>query len=161
MALGIRYVTGDATQPQGSGAKVIVHICNDVGVWGKGFVLALSKRWSKPEQSYRAWAKEVDTSLFALGEVQFVQVEPELWVANLVGQHGIKRSATATPIRYDAVRQGLSKIASFALQHDATIHMPRIGTGLAGGNWEQIKQIIEDELVTKGLEVTVYTPPAA
>jgi O-acetyl-ADP-ribose deacetylase (regulator of RNase III) len=38
----IEYVQGDATRPQGPGNKIIVHICNDVGGWGKGFVLTLA-----------------------------------------------------------------------------------------------------------------------
>ncbi len=51
----IEYVSGDATRPVGDGCKVIVHICNDRGGWGKGFVLALSKRWKQPEAAYRNW----------------------------------------------------------------------------------------------------------
>jgi O-acetyl-ADP-ribose deacetylase (regulator of RNase III) len=41
----IFYMTGDATAPVGEGQKLIVHVCNDIGAWGAGFVLALSKRW--------------------------------------------------------------------------------------------------------------------
>ena len=33
----ITYLQGDATQPQASGIKIIVHVCNDLGGWGKGF----------------------------------------------------------------------------------------------------------------------------
>jgi len=46
----IVYLKGDATQPQAKGVKIIVHCCNDLGGWGKGFVLALRKRWPEPEQ---------------------------------------------------------------------------------------------------------------
>ena len=51
----ILYIKGDATAPIGSGVKVITHICNDIGGWGKGFVLALSKKWKMPEEAYRQW----------------------------------------------------------------------------------------------------------
>ena len=34
--------------------------------------------------------------------------------------------------------------------------MPRIGCGLAGGRWGQVEPIILDELVSLGIEVTVY-----
>jgi len=40
----INYRHGDATAPKADGPVVIVHVCNDVGKWGKGFVLAVSKR---------------------------------------------------------------------------------------------------------------------
>jgi hypothetical protein len=40
----IQYRIGDATAPTTDGNKFIAHICNDIGGWGKGFVLAISKR---------------------------------------------------------------------------------------------------------------------
>ena len=152
----INYVKGDATSPLGTGPRVLVHVCNDLGAWGKGFVVAVSKKWPAPEQSYRDWHKQGDDVPFELGQVQFVEVEPSLWVANLIGQHGIRRSGRVPPIRYDAVREGLQRVAEFALAHGATVHMPRIGCGLAGGSWNSIVPIIEEELTGKGLDVTVY-----
>ena len=47
------YFEGDATSPIGDGKKIIPHVCNDIGGWGKGFVLALSKKWPEPEEYYR------------------------------------------------------------------------------------------------------------
>lgn len=40
----IHYITGDATIPIGEGKKIIAHVCNDIGAWGKGFVLPLAKK---------------------------------------------------------------------------------------------------------------------
>ena len=40
----LRIIKGDATRPQASGPKIIAHICNDLGGWGKGFVVAISRR---------------------------------------------------------------------------------------------------------------------
>jgi hypothetical protein len=34
--------------------------------------------------------------------------------------------------------------------------MPRIGCGLAGGKWEEVGKIVEEELVNRGVTVTVY-----
>jgi hypothetical protein len=34
--------------------------------------------------------------------------------------------------------------------------MPRIGCGLAGGDWNKIEAIINETLGEKGLDVTVY-----
>lgn len=80
----ILYIKGDATAPIGSGVKVITHICNDIGGWGKGFVLALSKKWKMPGRSLSPWYKSQEE--FTLGAVQFVNVENELYVANMIGQ---------------------------------------------------------------------------
>jgi hypothetical protein len=52
---GLRYIVGDATAPEDRPA-VIAHVCNDVEAWGKGFVLALSRRWKAPEQYDRTTA---------------------------------------------------------------------------------------------------------
>jgi hypothetical protein len=41
------------------------------------------------------------------------------------------------------------------------VHMPRIGTGEAGGTWEIIGEIIEDTLCQRKIDVTVYDLPAA
>ncbi len=151
----IQYTKGDATSPQSEDNKVIVHICNDIGGWGKGFVMAISKRWKKPENQYREWFKSKDG--FKLGKVQFVQVEEDFWVANLIGQHKINKDENGNaPIRYDAIEQGLEEVASFAIENKASIHMPRIGCGLAGGKWEMIEPIILKTLSDNNIEVTVY-----
>ena len=154
--MSIQYVVGDATSPLGPGPKVIVHVCNDAGKWGKGFVLAVSKKWPKAEAAYRAWHRQGGNPPFELGQVQFVEVSDGLWVANLIGQHGLRRSGGKPPVRYDAIAVGLARVAAFAVLQNASIHMPRIGCGLAGGKWEQIEPLIERHLAAAGAEVVVY-----
>lgn len=151
----IEYIQGDATSPVGTGTKIIVHICNDTGGWGRGFVLALSSRWKAPEQSYREWYTS-DLN-FELGQVQFVSVEDDLWVANMLGQHKIRKDEKGNPpIRYRAVKQCLAALAEKALELNASVHMPRIGCGLAGGKWKKIESLVEQTLLSQGVSVTVY-----
>jgi O-acetyl-ADP-ribose deacetylase (regulator of RNase III) len=136
---------------------VIAHVCNDRGGWGRGFVQALSARWPEPEKAYRDWYRNRNDNNFGLGATQLVQVTPDLWVANMIGQHGITtRRTIRPPVRYDAVRQALHALAEHALGLDASVHMPRIGCGLAGGEWELIEPIITAELVGHGVSATVY-----
>src|SRR5450432_2309150 len=104
--MNISYVTGDATVPIGAGPKVIVHVCNDVGGWGRGFVVAVSKRWPEPETCYRAWFRDGGAPPFELGQVQFVEVCSELWVANMIGQHDTRPEGGRPPVRYEAIRTG-------------------------------------------------------
>lgn len=154
--MSIRYLTGDATAPITEGNKVIVHICNDIGKWGKGFVVAVSKRWPGPEEAYReAFTCPAPPQL---GEVQLIDVAHDITVANIIGQHGVRspRSKAPAPIRYPAVRQGLEKVAAFAKSRNASVHMPRIGCGLAGGSWDEIEPIIGETLVSEGVVVFVY-----
>jgi O-acetyl-ADP-ribose deacetylase (regulator of RNase III) len=135
-------------------------VCNDVGGWGAGFVLALSRRWEEPERAYRRWHREHPAD-FALGEIHLIEVEAQLWVANLLGQRDVRRGPNGEPpVRYDAIRSGLERVARFALDEGATVHMPRIGAGLAGGSWPVIEAIVVETLVDAGIDVTVYDLPS-
>lgn len=69
----IIYLKGDATKPEGLGTRIIAHICNDVGLWGKGFVLAVSKRSKLPEIEFKEWFKYRKSNNFKLGEIQLIK----------------------------------------------------------------------------------------
>ena len=118
--------------------------------------MALSKRWPEPESQYKAWYAESKLNDFKLGAVQFVQVEEDVWVANMIGQHGIRRTKQGPPIRYGAVEKCLGRLAKKAVELEASVHMPRIGCGLAGGKWEEIEPIIVRQLCEKDIAVYVY-----
>lgn len=150
----IHYLTGDATTPLGRGNKIIAHVCNDVGAWGAGFVLALSKRWWKPEREYRTLARKQSLKL---GSIQLIQVEKAIWVANMIAQHDIRWHSRIPPIRYEALLECLKRLGFEAHQRQASIHMPRIGCGLAGGKWEKVEPLILDTL--PGTEIFVYDLP--
>ncbi len=152
----IHYLKGDATVPQTSGPKIVAHICNDQGGWGKGFVLAVSKRWTSPEAEYRAWHRNRARNDFALGAIQVIQVASFVHVANMIGQHGMGSGSQGPPIRYEAVGECLQKLAVAAKDLGASVHMPRIGTGLAGGKWELIEPLIQEKLIAEGVKVYVY-----
>ncbi|MEU6086619.1 macro domain-containing protein [Streptomyces sp. NPDC047085] len=152
----IIYIRGDATVPSVKGAKVIAHVCNDIGGWGKGFVLALSRRWPEPEAAYRAWHRDRAKNDFGLGAVQLVQVDPHVWVANMVGQRGIRTGSKGVPVRYEAIDTALGRLADQVIELGASVHMPRIGCGLAGGTWSRIEPLITERLVKRGISVTVY-----
>jgi len=147
--MSIQYIKGDATNPIGEGKKIIIHICNDVGKWGRGFVLSLSKKWKTPEKEYKLKQE------YKLGEIQISNVENDISVVNMIAQHGI-RFTYIPPIRYDALKKCLNQVAELALKNNASIHTPRIGCGLAGGNWKDIEEIIKEELLDKNINVIVY-----
>ena len=152
----INFLKGDATDPKGDGNKIIVHICNDVGGWGRGFVLAISNRWKEPEASYREWYKAKNESNFALGQIQLVQVEDDIFVGNMIAQRDVRTINNIPPVRYDALESALNKVEIEAKKLTASVHMPRIGCGLAGGEWNKVEAIIQKTLVDKGVEVFVY-----
>jgi O-acetyl-ADP-ribose deacetylase (regulator of RNase III) len=147
----IQYLLGDATRPTVEGNKIIAHVCNNIGAWGAGFVLAVSKRWPEPEETFRT---EIP---LGLGTVQLVPVAAQMWVANMVAQQGIRSQSGTPPIRYEALTQCLAIVAHHAKERNASVHMPRIGCGLAGGKWELVEPIICETL--RDLSVFVYDLP--
>lgn len=157
----IHELTGDATRPvQTEGSILVAHVVNDRGGWGKGFVLAVSKRWPQAEKDYRDWAEagrhgRKPPTRFQLGEVLISKGEPSLSVAHLLAQHGYIGPDNPTPLSYEALAQCLRKLAGIAAAQNASIHMPRIGAGLGGGDWPRIRRIIEQEL--GHLPVYIYT----
>lgn len=163
----IKYVKGDATQPYGTGHKLILHCCNDhvPGAWGSGFVIALSKRWADPEDQYRRWSTGADTvrsvvtGPYRLGECQFVNVDRDITVVNMIGQHGTGCRADGTPpIDYPAIEECLRRVTCYVLMHPIhpTVHCPRFGAGLAGGDWNVIEGLLEKQLCAHSVPVTVY-----
>jgi O-acetyl-ADP-ribose deacetylase (regulator of RNase III) len=143
----IRYIIGDATRPVGDGPKIIAHVCNNKKAWGAGFVIAISRRWPQPERAYRAL---IDPKLTV---VQLVRVETDIVVANMIAQDGFGEG-DMPPIRYEALESCLMKVGIEAERTDASVHMPRIGCGLAGGSWGRVSAILESTLA--GINVVVY-----
>ena len=151
----ITYLTGDATDPVKRPA-LIMHCCNNVGAWGAGFVLALSRRWPEPEAAYRRM------NLRPLGKTQFVSVAgDEVVVANIIGQLGLRLAGGQPPVRYDALENGFRRVKTFLDQNPAySVHAPRLGCGLAGGEWPRVEGLI---VVTRldAHDVFIYDLPGA
>lgn len=65
-----------------------------------------------------------------------------LIVANMIGQNGTKTGSKGPPVRYAAIREALMTVGDRASMEGATVHMPRIGCGLAGGEWERVEPML-------------------
>lgn len=165
----IQTIVGDATKPQTqnmSGVVVIPHVCNNIGAWGAGFVMGINKTFGEgPMNDYQAWHKgyHKDEQRFALGEVQFVQVNQtagrnQTYIANMVGQHQTGPDANGRPpVRYGAIAEAMNAVGKWASLNGAEIHTPMFGAGLAGGNWDVLEHMIREIWVDKyDLDVTIY-----
>lgn len=165
--MNIRYVEGDATCPQPN-TIIIPHVVNDIGAWGAGFVLAVTREWPEVEQAYRQWASLGihGTIPFSRGQVQFIeaqpaidsviQPQPKIIVANMCAQHGVVGPDNPIPLKMNALINCMRKVRVRALEEHAIIHAPMFGAGLAGGNWKDIEQLIEAYWIAAGIPVTVY-----
>lgn len=156
--LEVLYLRGDVTQLRGEGSKIISHIVNDkASTWGAGAARAIGERWPAAHSDFRNWTM-ARREEFELGTVHEFNISDNLAVVSMVAQHGYGESLKPR-IRYAALRDCLSKLSEIAVSRHASVHMPRIGTGFAGGNWRVIEDLVVEALVSRGIRVTVYEFP--
>ncbi len=159
MSPRIQYVIGDATEPHGDGPKIIAHCMNNVGAHDAGFALAVARKWPLVRQAYRAAYELCGLQLgecITCGGVGPALGEPE--VVAMIAQAGLG----PTSLRLPALGACLEELASWAIETNSSVHMPRIGCGLAGGKWEDVEPLILaafNQPLASFVPVTVYDLP--
>ncbi len=154
----INYLKGDATDPRGDGNKIIALIINDkANSWGAGFARAVQEKWPFVLEEFKYWKTHFKHQ-FALDNVLNAKIESDLWASLMVSQHGYGKSRNPR-IRYSALEKCLKKLAEKAIKEKASVHMPRIGCGEAGGSWDIVSEMIEDILCSCDINVTIYDLP--
>lgn len=154
----ICYLIGDATEPRGEGQKIIAHIVNDSSKnWGRGFGRFVADKWPEVTKDFHQWA-EKDKKNLRLGNYHPYSISEDLHIFHMVAQHGYGSSETPR-IRYGALARCLDSLSQEARKLSASVHMPRIGTGYAGGNWSVVSELIDETLIKRGVAVTVYDRP--
>jgi Zn-dependent peptidase ImmA (M78 family) len=155
----IAYLIGDATEPRGNGHNIVAHIVNDATPrWGAGFARVVRDRWPEAQADFVAWTEE-DRSRLRLGSHRLFRVDDELSLFHMVAQQGYGPSPRPR-IRYRALDACLRGLVTVAIELSATLHMPRIGCGQAGGSWSIVAELIDQHLCRHGIAVTVYDPPS-
>lgn len=132
----------------------IVHGCNAQGVMGSGVAVAVKETYPIAYQDYRKQHEEYG---LMLGVAYPVAVTPDLVIWNAITQgtygHGQRQ------VSYDAIETCFAQINSQLTQYAdslyTVIHIPLIGAARGGGNWEIIREIIEQ---TMTIPVTLWMP---
>jgi O-acetyl-ADP-ribose deacetylase (regulator of RNase III) len=152
----ISFHIGDASDPGIRYRYAIVHVLSDKGAYNAGFAKTVARRYPSACRRFQA----LDS--YPLGSVQWVGVGRDLpgqyawwdrWVVNMVAQRGLRSATNPHPLDLDALHNCLLDVAA---GNEPTIVMPRIGCGLAGGNWAEVEPIVD---ATIGhLDVRVFDP---
>ena len=178
----LTYQEGDLFKgTDGDETIFIAHVCNDQGAWGAGFVLPLAKAYPGSRQGYLAWAGKAATEFpneavftphFELGQVQLVKVQeegPTIYVANMLAQ----TLGGSRPVFYNHLARCMDTVAwavqgktvagtsnpLFAHEPEGRIICPLFGSGLAGGDWNFVEELIQDCWVRQGIDVTAFYLP--
>lgn len=146
---------------------VIVHGCNAQGAMGSGVALAIKNKWPVVYADYRAVfnAHGLETGDVIYSDVashpvtvstmdQTCHRGSRLVVANAITQEFYKGCRQAGPITdvyvdYEAITKCFEDILEFFDANPGlaqNIHMPMIGAGLGGGDWNTIEQRIHETL---------------
>ena len=135
---------GDATLPdfdENYGLTIIAHVVNDAGIMGAGFAQALSNRYPASKGYYlKIYAEQG----LELGKCIHCPVRETLSVSHMIAMHGVASQSNPNPLDYKHLRTCLKKVHDRAQKYNAIVHMPKIGAGLARGNWDIIYPMIEE-----------------
>jgi hypothetical protein len=156
---------GNVLEPVGEGKKIILNLVNDVGKWTKGNTKEISKKfqhlkgWS-PERVYKNYyldhvVVQKKAPYLPIGEVQFINVEQNIAIANMFAQHNIFWDGNVPPIRYDSLSKCLDTIGIVAKEQDCSIHTNEFGKGHAGADWKII-DILFERYIPKNVKCYIY-----
>jgi O-acetyl-ADP-ribose deacetylase (regulator of RNase III) len=145
---------GDATKPRGAGKKIIAQVVNTSAALGRGFGYSLAKNYPVVKEELKKW--HANKSSYQLGNSNLVKVNDKLFVFQMLAQKGIFPKGNEIPLKYSELRKCLIELRETAKELDCSIHMPAIGAGNAGGDWNIIIGMIHDELVNFYLKVNIY-----
>lgn len=131
------YVPGDVFKTD---CGIIAHGCNCQGGYGSGVAYYMAKTYPNARNCY---LEKHHSEGWNLGDVQFVLQHDNKFVANCATQFGyLPRGICHAD--YPAIRTCLEKVRDFAVSKDLSVAMPKIGAGLAGGDWATIEEIVEE-----------------
>lgn len=170
MKLKVEYQEGDlfAALPI-SGGVIIPHVVNSVGAWGAGFVIPLGHQFPQAMESYRKWHKNKEWAalsvdpkvVFKLGntiipKVQWDNDDNIIFVANMLAQDGLPSGANRQPLRYDSLEKCIQEVGGFAKAKSLSVYCPLFGTGISGGDWHKIEQMVQKYWTKQDIPVTCF-----
>ncbi len=142
---------------------LLPHIVNDKGGWGSGFVLPLAKAYPQAEKDYRDWAAGVaeEATTFKMGNTYSTKGTDNTFIIHMCAQTLSGRRPHERDLRYNELANCMDQVivaVETLLNRGRTVEIvaPKFGSGLAGGKWEFIHELIEDCWIRRGLDVTVY-----
>lgn len=131
---------------------ILAHGENNIGLHGAGFARFLTKEFPKNGKKFET---DCYKGIVDLGDISWYE-EGNVVIANCITQNGIRNKNNPVPFSYEAFRESMEKLKDGALENNIkTIYMPKIGSGLAGGDWNQIYEIIEDVFLPVKEDISV------
>lgn len=147
------YLKGDITETT---IRNIAHGVNCQNAMGSGVAKALFTKWPEVKKQYHEYIDKQKsmnfTDISLLGTIQAVGMAgDDKWVFNCFTQRFYGRDSIKY-VNYEAIYECFKTIAKTGI---GELAIPKIGCGLANGNWGIVEQIINDAVGDK-VDITVY-----
>ena len=139
----IKYETGGLLNEKFDDEyKVIIHGCNCFHTMGSGVAKEIREKYP---DAYTADVEMTDKGdRKKLGTVSAAMIpEGDLIVVNAYTQYEFGADGKQY-VDYDAVRSAMQQINETFPEEDYKLRMPRIGSGLGGGDWDTIAGILDE-----------------
>lgn len=139
---GVTYKQGsliNADEP------LIIHGCNAQGSMGKGVARDIRDAWPMVYDAYRAAHRATGLTL---GDVIYA-ASPTHIIGNAITQNKYDsfRKYGIPDLDYDALLACMRNVDTFMIDNKIdAVAMPKIGAGLAGGDWDKIERIISSNI---------------
>lgn len=133
--------------------NVIAHGCNCVGGFGSGFAYVVAQKYPKVKEMY---LKRHRVKGWTLGDIQAVKVNdgPLKMILNVATQyHYLPRNMDH--VAYESLHEAFIKIRDYCHKNNLSLAIPKIGAGLAGGDWNRIEAILKDIFTTSDIFIYV------
>lgn len=116
---------------------ILVHGCNYQCKMEKGFAKDFKNKYPK---AYMKYVDDIQTGQISVGDISW-SYTPLLYLASGITQE-FYGSDGEKYVSYDAVDSVMNKVFDLAARQKMPVHMPKIGAGLGGGNWDIISSIV-------------------
>lgn len=157
-AHAVEYLVGNAVEPEAGGTRIVAFMVNNAtSTWGGGFAKQVAIRHGEVQIAFRNLVRDRREAL-SLGSAELLRLNDTLYYAPIVAQMGYGK-ASEPRIRYGALEEALRELGAKASELGASVHMPRIGADAAGGNWDVIREMIQEHVSCR-VPVYVYDLPA-
>lgn len=134
----MKKVKGDLLK---SNKNVIAHGCNCQGSMGAGIAKQIKEQYPKAYEKYVKACSEYSADDL-LGRVQYVEINNTFYIANLFTQKYYGRLHNG--LDYDVFKKCMDKLIGDCAKNHIFLGIPKIGCGLAGGDWNRCEDIISD-----------------
>lgn len=152
----LTYEHGDALRIDPNVKTVVAHVVSNTSAFGAGFAKAINNITLGPKHHHEETVEMYKPDKPPLGMISFVEINPKWSIVNMIAMDGLyNKTNNPNPLSERYLGICLCRLYGYAKELGfEKVQMPKIGTGLARGNWKNIESLIK---MFACIPTTIYT----